>query len=40
VDAPIDRDDVVVIIESLLDTRWRLDCVLAILQEDEDEEET
>lgn len=35
---PLERDDVVSIMESLLNVNWKLDRILELLEEDEEEE--
>lgn len=35
---PVDREDVVAIMESLLDAQWKLDRILELLGDDEAEE--
>jgi hypothetical protein len=37
-EAPMDRDDVVVIMSSLIEAHWKLDRILELLGDDEAEE--
>ncbi|MFN2468312.1 MAG: hypothetical protein ABR521_09335 [Gaiellaceae bacterium] len=37
---PLDREDVVTIMRSLLRLNWKIDSVLELLEDDDEEEET